>query len=131
MARSYFLSLLTSLSGRVKDELVEMHTLLNSESIDELGEKYLQLCSAFSSLPLQKQDLFAPAMNELRMRIEDQILAEKEIEEFLPRASKGSIKQRHTYYEKINKAYKVLPHKVQREYYHHIVHLRHELEGGR
>jgi hypothetical protein len=127
----FIFSLLTDMPGKLGSKLKEMHTLLAHESADDLGEEYMEIYSLYESLSLRKQRDFSPAMNNLRERIEQQLLAEKEIEDLLMKVKKSTLKQKKKCYDLINEHYKVLPRKVQHHYYTQMVHLRHELEGGR
>ncbi len=116
--KKFLHSLFTNASGRLVHQLHRFDRLLQTHSI-------------YSHLPLREQQAAAPAMNELRERIEDQLLAEKEVVRLLQQGMKGNMNQRRARYHKIHDAFVRLPRNVQREYYPQLVHLRQDLEGAR
>ena len=129
--KKFLHSLFTNASGRLVHQLHRFDRLLQTHSISDLNKEYLRIYSIYSHLPLREQQAAAPAMNELRERIEDQLLAEKEVVRLLQQGMKGNMNQRRARYHKIHDAFVRLPRNVQREYYPQLVHLRQDLEGAR
>jgi len=67
----------------------------------------------------------------LREKIEEQLKAEKIVQELMRNSGKGSIPEQKKTYLKIYKEYQKLPPKSQEKYYPKIVNLRERLEKGR
>tara|TARA_Y100000310_G_C20602334_1_gene773711 strand:+ start:721 stop:1110 length:390 start_codon:yes stop_codon:yes gene_type:complete len=126
-----FNSYIKDIPGRLSDELREINKLLDSQPVDLLESKFLEIHELHEQLPNRKKEDFSKVMNELSEKMESQIIAEKKLHQLMHEAKEGTVKQRKKAYDSLHLSYQQLPTKVQRYYYPQIVHLRQKLEGRR
>jgi len=105
--------------------------LLFKEGSEEIKDFYLQIYHHYLTLPEKHKPNHYSKVVRLREKIAGQLKTEKEIKELLDDHDPGNLKERKKKYFNLQHHYHQLPEKVQQKYYHHLVHLKDQLERGK
>jgi parallel beta-helix repeat protein/cysteine-rich repeat protein len=114
--------------NRIRRRLRKIDPILGEESADVMKEGYKGIYRLYLKLSESKKQNFYSKVTKVREKIEEQLKAEKKIEELFHKTNDGVLKDRKRNYLEIYKNYRRLPAKTQQKYYQKIVHLRNELE---
>lgn len=117
--------------GRLRRKLKKLAPMLGEESSELLKEHYVEVYNLYMKLSEKHKQNFYSKVTKFREQIEEQLKAEKKIEELLQLSTKGSFAEQRKVYLEIYDTYLKLPVKVQQKYYSNIVHLRDQLERGK
>jgi parallel beta-helix repeat protein len=115
---------------RLRRRLRRLRPLLGEETAEILKSGYLGVYHLYLKLSEKHKQNFYGKVTKVRETIEEQLKAEKKIEELLEEEHKGGIKEQKERYLDIYHQYRKLPRKVKHKYYQHVVHLRERLERG-
>jgi cysteine-rich repeat protein/parallel beta-helix repeat protein len=113
---------------RIRRRLRKIDPILGEESADVMKDGYKGIYRLYLKLSESKKQNFYSKVTKVREKIEEQLKAEKKIEELFHKTNDGVLKDRKRNYLEIYKNYRRLPAKTQQKYYQKIVHLRNELE---
>ncbi len=120
----------TSPSHHLKKSIKEMHSLIKKEPLETLREKYVAIYESYMKLSEKKKQHFYQDIHSLRETIEDQLQAEKKVEELLQQSSQGTVQQQQQIYELLHTYSQKLPQKVQEKFYPQIVAMKEKLSRG-
>ncbi|MBT6774652.1 hypothetical protein HOA91_04740 [Candidatus Woesearchaeota archaeon] len=112
-------------------EMLDHAELLFKEGSEEIKSFYLQIYHHYLTLPEKHKPNYYSKVVRLREKIANQLKTEKEIKELLDNHDSGNLRRRKEKYLKLQQHYHQLPEKVQGKYYHHLVHLKDQLERGK
>ncbi len=115
-------------SQRVREEIKRLHVHTEEEPLAK--SQYISLYRHYQALSSADRQRILPALTQLRERMEDQLIAEKRVEE-LVQSSPKTMKQRHQTYTLVHAQFAKLSKQKQKAYYPTLIHLRRELERGR
>jgi parallel beta-helix repeat protein len=121
---------LASPRNRIKRKLRKIHPMLGQESHDILKTGYLEIYHLYLKLSEGHKQNYYSKVTKLREKLEDQLKAEKQIQELLENR-KGDIKEQKEQYLEAYKEYQKLSEKVKKKYYPDLVHFRDQLERGK
>ena len=121
---------LTSPRNRIKRKLRKIHPMLGQESHDILKTGYLEIYHLYLKLSEGHKQNYYSKVTKLREKLEDQLKAEKQVQELLENR-KGDIKEQKEQYLEAYQEYQKLPEKVKKKYYPELVHFRDQLERGK
>jgi cysteine-rich repeat protein/parallel beta-helix repeat protein len=118
-------------SSRLRRKLKKSGKLISDESVEAMKGEYKGIYNLYLKLSEKEKRNFYTGVTNLREKIEEQLKAEKIVQELMRNSGKGSIPEQKKTYLKIYKEYQKLPPKSQEKYYPKIVNLRERLEKGR
>ena len=118
-------------ASRLKRRLRKVGPLLGDESAQVLKDDYKELYGLYLKLSENRKKNFYSKISKVREKIEEQLKAQKRVEQLLSRSSEGDLKEQRKTYLDLYKEYQKLPAKAQKEYYKQIVDLREGLENER
>jgi parallel beta-helix repeat protein len=121
---------LTSSRNRIKRKLRKIAPLLGQESHSVLKTGYLDIYHLYLKLSEGHKQNYYSKVTKLREKLEDQLKAEKQVQELLENR-KGDIKEQKETYMLAYKQYQKLPEKVKQKYYSDLIHFRDQLERGK
>jgi parallel beta-helix repeat protein/cysteine-rich repeat protein len=121
---------LSSSRNRLKRKLRKITPLLGEESHDILKAGYLDIYHLYLKLSEGHKQNYYSKVTKLREKLEDQLKAEKRIQELLEDRT-GDIKEQKETYLLAYKQYQKLPEKVKKTYYPDLVNFRDQLERGK
>jgi parallel beta-helix repeat protein len=121
---------LTSSRNKLKRKLRKITPLLGEESHDILKAGYLDIYHLYLKLSEGHKQNYYSKVTKLREKLEDQLKAEKRIQELLEDRT-GDIKEQKETYLLAYKQYQKLPEKVKKTYYPDLVNFRDQLERGK
>jgi hypothetical protein len=113
---------------KIRRKLKEMESLVNQKPPELLKEKYVAIYNLYMKLSEKGKQNFYPRVTKIRETIEEQLVAEKRIEELLQQD--GDVSQRQQNYQKVQEYFKKLPKQVQDRYYSSMIHMKEQLERG-
>jgi parallel beta-helix repeat protein len=116
--------------NKLRRKLKGINPLLNEESNEVLKEGYLGIYNLYLRLSEKHKSNYYSKVTKLREKIEDQLKAEKRVQELLQDQT-GELKDQKKKYLDAYEHYKHLPNKVKKKYYPDLVHLRDKLERGK
>ncbi len=118
---------LASPRNKLKRKLRKISPLLGEESHDVLKAGYLEIYHLYLRLSEGHKQNYYGKVTKLREKLEEQLKAEKKVQELLEDHS-GDIKEQKETYLLAYKQYQKLPEKVKKTYYPDLVHFRDQLE---
>ena len=121
---------LTSSRNKLKRKLRKITPMLGEESHDVLKAGYLDIYHLYLKLSEGHKQNYYSKVTKLREKLEEQLKAEKRIQELLDDRT-GDIKEQKETYLLAYKQYQKLPEKVKKTYYPDLVHFRDQLESGK
>ena len=124
------LMMLLQRATKLRKRLKEMETALSQEPLDVLKSKYLEIYAIYMKLSeKEKQNLYA-RVTKVRGQIEEQMKAEKKVEQLLEQAGKGTIAEQKENYDALHDYYDKLSQKTQEKYYSQLMQVKEQLEKG-
>ena len=115
---------------RMHRKLKNTASVVLLRSGDNLKNSYLDIYNLYLRLSEKHKSNFYTKITKLREKIEEQMKAEKRIQELIPKSNFGGVEERKAVYLEMHQNYQKLPKEVQHKYYPDIVNLREQLERG-
>ena len=115
-------------SQRVRQEIKRLQLHVEEKPLGK--NQYLSLYHDYQALSPADRQRVLLSLTQLRERMEDQLIAEKRIEELL-HSSPKTMKQQCQRYTLMHAHFTKLSRSKQKEYYSSLINLRRELERGR
>jgi len=116
--------------NRLKRKLKQVRPLLDNETNEVLKENYLGIYGLYMKLAEKHKPNYYAKVTKLREKIEDQLKAEKKLQELLGNQV-GEIKEQKEKYLQAYQHYQKLPAKAKQKYYPDLVNFREKLEKGK
>jgi hypothetical protein len=116
--------------NRMRRRLKRLNPMLSEESSELLKEEYKGIYGLYLKLSEGHKQNFYTKVTQLRDKIEDQLKAEKRVQDLLQKSTKSGLDERKKMYMEVYNNYLKLPAKSQQKYYPSIVNLREQLERG-
>jgi hypothetical protein len=116
------------ISNKLKRKLGNLASLISTATLEELKMGYREVYDLYLKLPIKKKEIYYSKINEIRSKIETQLLAEKTVASLLSKKGKEKIEDKKERYLKIYQQYHQLSLKSQEKYYPKIVELRQSME---
>lgn len=117
--------------NRLRVLLGEMETGLLRESPGALKERYIHAYELYLALSETKKQNFYGRIMRLREKLEEQMKAEKKVEELLEPKNVHEVRQLQKTYEEMYHSYRLLTPRSQEKYYVQMMHMKDKLEKGR
>lgn len=106
-----------------------LHTV-NDESTETLKEAYQEVYHLYMKVSEKHKSNFYSKIVQLREKIEEQLKAEKKVEELVQKATQVGFVEMKPIYDELYTHYLKLPAKTQQKYSIHVRHLKDQLERG-
>ncbi len=117
-------------SRRLHRRLRKATRIISQESIEALKREYKGVYSLYLKLSEKHKGTYYGRVSKLRTTIEEQLKAEKVVEQLLAKSHVGSLNDQKKNYLRVHKEYQKLAPRSQEKYYPKIVDLREKLEKG-
>ncbi len=114
--------------NRLRRRLNKLKSEVDEEYYELLKNDYLSVYNLYLKLSENHKQNFYAKITEMREKIEENLKAEKKMEELLESADQGEVSERKKAYLRAYNNYQKLPEKVKQKYYPRIVRLRDRLE---
>ena len=124
------LVMLLQRATKLRKRLKEMDAALSQESLDILKSKYLEIYAIYMKLSEKEKQNFYARVTKVREQIEEQMKAEKKVEQLLEQAGKGTITEQKENYDALHDYYDKLSQKTQQKYYSQVTQIKEQLEKG-
>ena len=115
---------------RLHRKLKNTASIIQLESGENLKDNYLDIYNIYMKLSEKHKSNFYTKVTKLREKIEEQMKAEKKIQELVQKSNSGGVEERKAVYLEMHQNYQKLPKEIQQKYYPDIVNLREQLERG-
>ncbi|PIN76674.1 hypothetical protein COV17_01660 [Candidatus Woesearchaeota archaeon CG10_big_fil_rev_8_21_14_0_10_36_11] len=102
-----------------------------ARSVEDNKEVYLNIYELYLKLSEKQKRNFYVGVTQVRDTVEEQLRAEKRMQQSLDKTEHGDIAQQKEAYENAYTHYQKLPEATKQQYYAQIVHLREKLENGK
>lgn len=110
--------------------LGQIEKLLARESLETLKGKYREIYNLYLKIKEKDKQHFYERIKQLRERLEEQLKAEKRLQQLLGISATGTLEERKKRYEEITTLYQQLPLLVQEKHSGPLLQLKEELEKG-
>lgn len=119
------------LSNRVRRKLRKTKVMMSNSSIEILKQEYKSIYNMYLKLSERDKRNFYTNVNRLRGKIEEQLKAEKIVEELFGDSHKGDLHTQKKNYLNIYREYQKLAPKSQEKFYPKLVALKESLDHGK
>lgn len=119
------------LSNRVRRKLRKTKVMMSNSSIEILKQEYKSIYNMYLKLSEKDKRNFYTNVNRLRGKIEEQLKAEKIVEELFGDSHKGDLHTQKKNYLNIYREYQKLAPKSQEKFYPKLVALKESLDHGK
>ncbi len=121
---------LTSSTVRFRRKLQEVKSVIYKSSLDKLKQHYHEIHDLYLKVPHHKKKHFHFHLDMLREKLEDMLVAEKQLQHLAKKITKVPMKEKEAIFDEFNSHYKKLPEEAKKKYYHLLVYVRSHLEHG-
>jgi len=120
-----------SAANKLRLLLPELEQRADQEAPDTLQESYIRLYELYMRLAEKKKPHFYGRLMKLREKLEEQMKAQKKVEELLQKSSGSPLPALQQYYEEMHASFRKLPAAAQKNYYSRLMQVKEVLEKGR
>ncbi|MBT4936136.1 hypothetical protein HOL21_00665 [Candidatus Woesearchaeota archaeon] len=101
------------------------------KSVNDNKTVYLDIYELYLKMSEKNKRNFYVPITHIRDTVEEQLRAEKKMQQSLNQTVRGDITQQKEAYESAYSQYQKLPDATKQQYYAQVVHLREKLENGK
>ncbi len=116
--------------SKLRKKLNRLLYTVNEESTETLKEAYQEVYRLYLKVSEKHKSNFYSKIVQLREKIEEQLKAEKKVEELVQNSTQVGFAEMKTIYDELYTHYLKLPAKTQHKYSIHLNHLKDQLERG-
>ncbi len=116
--------------SKLRKKLNRLMRTVNDESTETLKEAYQEVYNLYLKVSEKNKSNFYSKIIQLREKIEEQLKAEKKVEELVQKSAVVGFTEMKTIYDELYTHYLKLPAKTQHKYSIHLSHLKDQLERG-
>jgi c-di-AMP phosphodiesterase-like protein len=116
--------------SKLRKKLNRLMRTVNDESTETLKEAYQEVYNLYLKVSEKNKSNFYSKIVQLREKIEEQLKAEKKVEELVQSSAQAGFAEMKTIYDELYTHYLKLPAKTQHKYSIHLAHLKDQLERG-
>lgn len=114
----------------LKRKINKILKIIFYESLEVLKVHYLDILNLYLKLSDRHKPKFYPKIVDIKEKLESHFQTEKNVRTLLHQAEGKALADLKQIYDKLYPEFSKLPHKVQGQYYAHLVHLRQKMEKG-
>ena len=100
------------------------------ETLEVLKVHYMDILNLYLKLSDKHKPKFYPKRVDIKEKLESHFQTEKNVRTLLHQAEDKALADLKKIYDELYQEFSKLPHKVQGQYYAHLVHLRQKMEKG-
>jgi len=129
-SRWQYLNPFSSNSALLTEKLTQMRKVHEIASLEELKQRYAEICQVNSRLSHSEQQEFHSQITVLREAIENYLVIRQRMELLLQDLQAGNVSELQDKYEQLHLCLRQLPRDTQKQHYSHLVQVRDRLERG-